>query len=144
MQGPHWEHSVRWGRGSRLRAVGGPAYLSGEIALLRCPLSMRTLDLTLSRIKSTERVPCGSEQQGDEDQHAELLRPGGQHDTDEVDEVHEVVQGALHAVHSSSLRFWNVLLKKLSHREVEGPETYRAAVLGENECGRGENPGSCS
>lgn len=89
-------------------------------------------------------MPRGHKQQGGEDQHAELLRPGGQHDQDEVDEVHEVVQGALHAIHSPLLRFWNVLLKKLSHCEVKGPETYRAAVLGENKDERGENPGSCS
>lgn len=76
-------------------------------------------------------MPRGYKQQGDEDQHAKLLGPWGQHDEDEVDEVHEVIQGALHAIHSPALRFWNVLLKKLSHGEVKRPETYRAAVLGE-------------
>ena len=55
----------------------------------------------------------------------------GQHDQDEVDEAHEVVQGTLHTVHSPSLCFQNVLLKKLAHSEVKGPNTYRAAVWGE-------------
>lgn len=43
-------------------------------------------------------------------------------------EGHEVVQEALHTVRSPLLCFWNVLLKKLGHGEVEGPDTYRAAV----------------
>lgn len=74
-------------------------------------------------------MPCAYTQCGDEDQHAKLLWPPGQHD-DDMDEAHEVVQGALHAVLSPSLHFWNVLLKKLSHSEVKGPETCRAAAEG--------------
>lgn len=93
---------------------------------------MGVFQLALPCVKEIEHVPCGDKQHGDEDQHAKLLWPQGQHDEDEVDEVREVVQGALHAVHSPSLHFWNVLLKKPSHSEVKGPETYRAAVEGEN------------
>lgn len=55
----------------------------------------------------------------------------GRRGQDEVDEVREVVQGTLHTVHSPSLCFQNVLLKKLGHSEVKGPKTYRAAVWGE-------------
>ena len=47
-----------------------------------------------------------------------------------MDEVPEVVQGALYAVHSASLCFWTVL-KKPDYGDVKGPKAYRAAVLGE-------------
>lgn len=73
-------------------------------------------------------MPHGDKQYGNEDQQAKLLRPWGQHDEDEVDEVHEVVQGALHTIDSPSLHFWNVLLEKLGHSEVKGPEACGAAM----------------
>lgn len=69
-------------------------------------------------------MPHGYKQYGDEDQHAKLLWPQGLHVEDEVDKVHDVVQGAMHTVHSPLLCFWNVLLKKLGHSEVKGSETY--------------------
>lgn len=47
-----------------------------------------------------------------------------------MDEVPEVVQGALYAVHSASLCFQNDL-KKLDYGDVKGPKAYRAAMLGE-------------
>lgn len=49
-----------------------------------------------------------------------------------MNEVHEIVQRALHTIDSPSLCFWNVLLEKLGHSEVEGPEACRTAVQGEN------------
>lgn len=47
-----------------------------------------------------------------------------------MDEVPEVVQGALYAVHSASLCFRNVL-KKLCYGDIKGPKASRAAVLEE-------------
>lgn len=101
-------------------------------ALPGCLDHVGLLSLTPSCIKEIEHVPSGHKEHEEENQHAKLLRPRGQHDQDEVNEVHEVVQRALHAVHSPSLRFQNVLLEKLSHSEVEGPEAYRAVTQGEN------------
>ena len=47
-----------------------------------------------------------------------------------MDEVPEVIQGALYALHNPLLCFQNVL-KKLGYGDVKGPKAYRAAVLGE-------------
>lgn len=69
---------------------------------------------------------------GDEGQRAGLLWPRGHHHEDEAAEVQEVVQGAPQAVHSPALGLWSVLLKKLSHSEVKGPEACRAEPSGEN------------
>lgn len=67
-------------------------------------------------------MPCAYTHFADEDQHTKLLWARGQYD-DDMDEAHKAVQGALYVVLSSLLHFWNVLLKKLSHSEVKGPET---------------------
>jgi hypothetical protein len=64
-------------------------------------------------------MPCDYKQYGDEDQHAKLLGLRGQHYEDLMDEVHEVVQGALHTTDRPWLCFWNVLLEKLGHKSKD-------------------------
>ena len=64
----------------------------------------------------------GDEQHGDDDQDAEVLGLRRGDDHDEVQQVHQVVHGALHPVDHAPLRLTDALLEELRHRQVEGPQ----------------------
>ena len=86
-------------RVSHVRALGG---VGGEAV---GGVSLRVADrfsLGFARVHEVHGVSGGDEQHGDEDQDAKVLRLRCRDHHDEVEEVHEVVHGALHPVHHPS------------------------------------------
>lgn len=67
----------------------------------------------------------GHEGDGDEDEQTEGLGVRGQNHHDEVQQIQEVVHGVLDTIDHTSLRLDHILLDKLGHGQVEGPQTWR-------------------
>lgn len=114
------------------RVLSSAAYLLGVCAVSRHLSQLPSYSFPQRRTRARGRA---HKEHGEENQQAKLLRPRSQHDENKEDEVHEVVRRALHTIYSPSLCLWNVLLEKLSHSEVKGPEAYGAAMQGEKKHG---------
>lgn len=50
-------------------------------------------------------------------------------DHDEVQEVHQVVHGALDAIHHAALGLTDVFLEELGHSKVKGPQACAAVTM---------------
>lgn len=98
------------GGGARVRP---PAPLCVEAAF----------SLGLVRVQEVHGVPGGDEQDGNDHQDAKVLRLRGRDHHDEMEQVHQVVHGALDAIDHAPLRLTDALLQQLGHRQVEGPQT---------------------
>lgn len=98
------------GGGARVRP---PAPLCVEAAF----------SLGLVRVQEVHGVPGGDEQDGNDHQDAKVLWLRGRDHHDEMEQVHQVVHGALDAIDHAPLRLTDALLQQLGHRQVEGPQT---------------------
>lgn len=116
-----WRHSVS--DGSKL-----PRELRRGVPLSGGGIQVPFPDAFFLLHERTGAHAQGHKHHGEGNQHAKLLRPRAQHDRNEVDRAHEVVQRTLHIIHGPSFCFWNVLSEKLSHSEIKGPEAYRTAM----------------
>ncbi len=79
-------------------------------------------------IQEVHGVSRENEQDGDDDKDAEVLWLGCRDDHDEVQQVHQVVHGALDSIHHPTLWFTYGLLQELSHCQVKGPETWKTTT----------------
>lgn len=74
-------------------------------------------------IQEVHSVPRGDEYYRNDNEDSKVLWLWSRDDHNEVEQVHQVIHRALHAIDHTSLGFTDVLLQELGHRQVEGPET---------------------
>ena len=91
----------------------------GVVCSLRIQL---VFPLGLPGIQEVHGVPSGDEEHRDDDQNAKVLWSGCGDNHDEMQQVHEVVHGALDSVDYAPLRLTDILLQELGHSQVKGPQ----------------------
>lgn len=90
-----------------------------HVALFAAGVCLRVeapFPLGLSGVHKVHNVPRSDEQDGDDDKDPKVLRLRRRDDHEEVQQVHQVVHGALDSVNHTTFRLADVLLEQLGHR----------------------------